>query len=99
MAGPEAKVERRVCEAILRDYGVQNEKFGYDGWPDRVFWVPGGRPCFIEFKAVGEEPRPRQVYRINQLRKLGYDVEVHDDFQTAYDALERRVKAYFAGRG
>jgi hypothetical protein len=94
----ESQIERRVCEKIEQDYGVENTKFGYDGWPDRIFWLPDGRPFFIEFKAGGETPDPRQKHRIDRLRKLGYDVEVHDDYQTAYSAIESRVKVWSNSR-
>ena len=68
MAGPEAKVERKVCDDALKKLGVPSFKWGVDGWPDRIFLIPGGRPFFIEFKAPGEEPNPRQAFRIKCLR-------------------------------
>lgn len=85
MAGPEAKIERRVCDRALKELGIANFKWGVDGWPDRVFLVPGGRPLLIEFKAPGEEPNPRQAFRIECLRTWGYDVGVCDN---EHDAMQ-----------
>lgn len=87
MAGPEATVEQWVCDEAWTRHGVPNLKLGQHGWPDRLFLIPGGRPLLIEFKAPGEEPRPRQAERHRTLRKLGYDVEVHDDKAQALEAV------------
>ena len=38
-----------------------------------------GIAAFAEVKAPGQKPRPLQVHRINQLRKLGFKVFVVDD--------------------
>ena len=88
----------RVLETSIEDWVVKqagdlgipclklNLK-GNRGWPDRIFLIPGGRPLFIEFKRPGEEPEPLQLHRHRILRKLGYDIEVHDERQAALDAV------------
>ena len=43
---------------------------GNRGWPDREFWIPGGRPLLIEFKLPGEEPDPLQAHRHDTLLTL-----------------------------
>ena len=91
MAGPEATIERWVCDQALNKLGVPNVKWGIDGWPDRIFLLPG-RPFLIEFKAPGEEPSPRQLYRIKCLKLWNYDVEVFDDRDKALEAISKKLE-------
>ena len=66
---------------------------GRRGWPDEVYWVRGGRPLLIEFKAPGEEPRKLQLYTHELLRKLGYEVQVHTDECEAIKAIRVAMEA------
>lgn len=50
------------------------------GVPDRLVLLPDGHMGFVEMKAPGKYPRPLQVQRINQLKRLGYQVFVCDQF-------------------
>ena len=75
------------------DHGVPSEKFGQHGYPDRIFFIPGGRPLLIEFKSRGKKPRPLQEHRINTLLNLGYDVEVHDDAAKAARSILAHLEA------
>ena len=52
---------------------------GFDGMPDRLVLLPGGRIAFVEVKAPGRKPRPLQEKRHKQLRELGFPVYVLDD--------------------
>lgn len=52
---------------------------GTAGVPDRLVLLPGGKVGFIEVKAPGKEPTAQQLYRHEQLRKLGFQVFVLDD--------------------
>ena len=52
---------------------------GFDGVPDRLALLPGGRMAFVEVKAPGEKPRPLQEARHRLLRRLGFKVYVLDD--------------------
>ena len=45
---------------------------GFDGVPDRLVLLPGGKIAFIELKAPGETLRPLQVRRKRQLEGLGF---------------------------
>lgn len=53
-----------------------------DGIPDRIFFVPGGRPIVIEFKRSGSTGRKRQVetqpWYKEALTKAGYRVYTCD---------------------
>ena len=51
---------------------------GFDGMPDRMVLLPGGRIGFVEVKAPGKVPRPLQVARHRLLQELGFQVYVLD---------------------
>lgn len=81
-ATKESTIERNACKRALMELGIRSSKFvtpGDAGYPDRIFWIPGGKPLFIEFKAPGAKPRPLQVFVHEMLRSLGYQVEVCDN--------------------
>ena len=50
------------------------------GVPDRLVLLPDGHMGFVEMKAPGKRPRPLQVQRLSQLKQLGYQVFVCDQF-------------------
>ena len=52
---------------------------GFDGVPDRLVLLPGGKLGFVEVKAPGKRPRPLQLARHRLLRRLGFKVYVLDD--------------------
>lgn len=90
---PETKIEKKTCDLVLNFLGVENSKLkdqGETGFPDRCFWLPGGKPLLIEFKQPGEDPDPKQEYIHNKLKKLGYQVEVCDN---EFDGFEIICKA------
>lgn len=47
---------------------------GFDGMPDRMVLLPGGRIGFVEVKAPGKVPRPLQAARHRLLSRLGFRV-------------------------
>ena len=51
---------------------------GFDGMPDRMVLLPGGRIGFVEVKAPGKVPRPLQVARHRLLQELGFQAFVLD---------------------
>ena len=93
---PETKIELEACDLVWKHLGIEGSKLritGDNGYPDRIFWLPGGHPLLIEFKCPGEEPRPKQLHIHNQLRGLGYEVQVHDNAITAFQAVIDAVGA------
>jgi hypothetical protein len=101
----EESAVRRVKEAVTEKklvawaeaHGVLSIKLnilGRRGWPDRLFFLPGGRPYFVEVKALGEKPRPLQVHVIKQLTNLGYSVEVHDTFELAIEFMKWQLSLW-----
>lgn len=70
---------------------------GYDGMPDRIVLLPGGRMGFVEVKAPGEKPRPLQLARHGMLRRLGFRVFVLDD-ETQIGGMLDEIKSDSNGR-
>lgn len=92
---PETKIELNACRLIYENLGIEGGKLkiiGNNGYPDRIFWLPGGKPLLIEFKQPGEIPEPKQQEIHDLLKGLGYNVQVHtsdvDALQAVIEALE-----------
>lgn len=83
----ESYVERAVCRRARKELGLTNIKLKANGWPDRQFFIPGGRPMFIEFKVPGQHPTPLQAYIHDLLRSLKYDVVVCTTIAVALSTL------------
>ena len=76
----EKQIERKLVNEVKAAGGIA-PKFvspGYDGMPDRLLLLPGGRMAFVKVKAPGEKPKPLQTARHRLLRKLGFKVYVLD---------------------
>lgn len=74
----EKALERKLVKAVKEVGGIAL-KFvspGFDGMPDRLVLLPGGRCGFVEVKRCGEKPRPLQKARHGMLRRLGFKVFV-----------------------
>lgn len=77
----EKTIEQKFTAAVKNAGGLAL-KFtspGFDGVPDRLALLPGGRMAFVEVKAPGKKPRPLQLARHRMLRRLGFKVYVLDD--------------------
>lgn len=77
----EKTIEKKLADAV-KAFGGLAPKFvspGFDGMPDRIVLMPGGRMGFVEVKAPGKHPRPLQEARHRLLRQLGFQVYVLDD--------------------
>lgn len=77
----EKTIEQKFTAAVKAAGGLAL-KFaspGFDGVPDRIALLPGGRMAFVEVKAPGKKPRPLQEARHRLLRRLGFKVYVLDD--------------------
>jgi hypothetical protein len=67
--------------------GSKLKVLGDTSWPDRIFWLPGGKPLLIEFKRPGYDPQPKQSDTHESLKDLGYDIQVHDNAADAFQAI------------
>ena len=76
----EKELERKLVKKIKAIGGIALKFIspGFDGMPDRLLLMPGGRIAFVEVKRHGEKPRPLQESRHGMLRRLGFDVYVLD---------------------
>lgn len=77
----EKTTERKLTEAVMAMGGIAPKLVspGFDGMPDRLVLLPGGKIAFVEVKRHGEKPRPLQEARHGMLRRLGFKVYVLDD--------------------
>lgn len=77
----EKTIEQHLVKAVKNSGGIAPKLVspGFDGMPDRLVLLPGGKISFVEVKAPGKEPRPLQVARHGLLRRLGFKVYVLDD--------------------
>ena len=93
----ERVIEQSLVKAV-KARGGMCPKFtspGMDGMPDRLVLLPQGHIGFVEVKAPGEKPRPLQLHRHEQLRRLGFQVYVLDDIEQIggiLDGIQRNEK-------
>ena len=76
----EKTIEQHLVKAVKNSGGIAPKLVspGFDGMPDRLVLLPGGKIGFVEVKAPGKEPRALQVARHGLLRRLGFKVYVLD---------------------
>lgn len=60
---------------------------GFDGMPDRLVLMKGGRVGFVEVKAPGKRLRPLQEKRKRQLEALGFSVFALDGVEQIPEIL------------
>ena len=76
----EKNIEHDLVMKVKRTGGLAL-KFvspGFDGVPDRLVLLQGGKMGFVEVKAPGKHPRPLQESRYMLLRRMGFKVYVID---------------------
>ena len=87
----EKRIEQKLVKMTSQSGGVAL-KFvspGCAGVPDRLVLMPGGKAAFVEVKAPGRKPRPLQIRRISQLRRLGFRVFVLDGTEQIEEVLQK----------
>jgi len=86
----ERDVERKVV-AWCKEKGIHQTKLmNMPGYPDRIFWVKGGKPVLIEFKRPGGGVvSPLQTFIHKQLSVLGYSIHIVSDADEAKKILTR----------
>ena len=79
----EQQIEIRLKEEVERAGGLALKFIspGTAGVPDRIVLLPGKEIYFVELKAPGEQLRPLQLKRKEQIEKLGFKVYVIDSSQ------------------
>ena len=79
----EREIEKKFTDTVKKRGGIA-PKFvspGFDGMPDRIVLFPKGKMAFVEVKALGEQPRPLQIKRMEMLKALGFQVFVLNDMK------------------
>lgn len=87
----EKDVERKLVSEV-RNRGGLCPKFvspGLVGVPDRLVLLEDGVLAFVELKAPEKKPRPVQIKRIEQLKKLGFNVYVIDRAEIVGEVLDK----------
>ena len=86
----EKQIEMKLVGAVRKHGGLCPKWVspGLSGVPDRIILLPGGTVAFAELKAPGQEPRPLQRHRIEQLRRFGFRVYVIDSIEQIGGALD-----------
>ena len=76
----EKEIELQLLKAVKRMGGraLKFTSVGFDGMPDRLVLMPGGKCGFVEVKAPGKKPRALQLVRHEMLKALGFKVYVLD---------------------
>lgn len=76
----EKSIEQKLVCAVKQRGGICPKLAcpGFDGMPDRLILLPGGRMGFVEVKAPGGKPRLLQAARHQLLTRLGFKVYVLD---------------------
>lgn len=76
----EKEIEQYLREKVVKAGGMalKFESPGMAGMPDRLILYPSGKVFFVELKAPGKKPRPLQLVRHEELKKIGFPVMVID---------------------
>ena len=69
----ESDLEQYLVKRTAESGGVAL-KIGYDGYPDRLLLLPGGRAVFAELKRTDGKVSPLQEYRAQVMLRLGFEV-------------------------
>jgi hypothetical protein len=87
----EKRIEQKLVKMTSQSGGVALKFIspGCAGVPDRLVLMPGGKAAFVEVKAPGRKPRPLQIRRISQLRRLGFQVFVLDGTEQIEEVLKK----------
>lgn len=86
----ENQIELKLVQAVRKSGGMCM-KFvspNFDGMPDRVILLPGGKIAFAELKAPGKKPRPLQLARHKTLMKLGFRVYIIDSTEQIGEIID-----------
>ena len=75
------------CVKTARLRGIVTAKMTLcDGIPDRIFFIAGGSPLIVEFKAAGLAPEELQNWYLKTLTAAGYKA-VHCDTKEKFIEL------------
>lgn len=90
----ESVIEKKLKKAVEAS-GGKCLKFispGMRGVPDRICLYPSGKAIFVETKAPGKKPEPLQQKRHDELRALGFEVQVIDSEEEVVGLIQEVVQ-------
>lgn len=70
---------------LLKKCSIPGER----NWPDRIGLCQNNHTFFIEFKRPGEEARKSQLQNHRMLKRLGYQVYICDNIETAKEIIDK----------
>lgn len=79
----EKHIEQKLTKTV-KNIGGLALKFvspNFNGVPDRLILLPGGKIAFVELKAPGKKMRALQIKRKGQLEALGFKVYCIDSVE------------------
>lgn len=97
----EKEVERSLAYAVKMRGGMAL-KFvspNFNGVPDRLILIPGGKMAFAELKAPGKKMRNLQIKRKRQLERLGFLVYCIDGIEQIGGVLDEIERHKLPGTG
>ena len=97
----ESYIENEVRFRLLlwaKEHGRQLEVIklkaaGSKGLPDRLLLWDGGGVLFVEFKQPGKKPTKYQLHIHDTLRRLGFEVQVHDNIAIAVEQITAKIQS------
>ncbi len=86
----EKEVEKYLIRQVRKSGGLCLKFIspGWSGAPDRLCLWPNRRLKFVEVKRPGEGLRPLQERRVEELREMGFEVEVVDSLERAREVAD-----------
>ncbi len=86
----EKHIERKLVDMVRKNGGLALKFIspGFDGVPDRILLLPGGKIGFVELKRPGERMRTLQMRRKKHLESLGFRVFCVDGAEKIREAID-----------
>lgn len=84
-----------ACVKYASLFGIKGIKLSIQsniGYPDRLFIIQGGKPLFVEFKALGGKLSKKQQVIIDELTQKGYNVSVCDSMESFKQILQNTLR-------
>ena len=78
----------------VKKLGGRCEKWGVNGWPDRMVFMPGNHTFFVELKREKGVLSPLQKAQHLKLIKLGYDVFVPYTKDDVKAIIRKLIRVY-----
>jgi hypothetical protein len=86
------RLEKEIERRVKREFpAILSLKTHVRHWPDQIFFLPGGKVIFMEFKQKGKKPREGQRACHMRLLEQGFDAWVVDSVERGIEILEEEL--------